>query len=102
MVVPVAVLVVLAAAVPARAGEVSLWSCRGPDGAALGAAPFTTIANGDAVIEAGCAGASGGMRARFTRADPAGQSDASVRLDVPPGTALVSTAAGPRLARARL
>ena len=77
---PIVVLAVLCAAAPARAGEVSLWACRGPDGAALG--PVTTAVNGDAVVEPGCA------RGRFTRPDPASGSEALARVDVPPATTL--------------
>ena len=79
---PIVVLAVLCAAAPARAGEVSLWACRGPDGAALG--PVPVAVSGDTVAELGCA------RARFTRPDPAAASEAVARVDVPPVTTLTS------------
>ena len=82
LVVAFVVLACLVAVAPARAGEVSLWACRGPAGEALG--PVLTAATGDTVVEPGCA------RARFTRPDPAAGSEALARVDVPPVTTLTS------------
>ena len=88
----------LAFAPSASAGQATLWSCHGPGGQALGVQPLVAAANGDGVITTygtGCAApatvlADGGLRAAFTRVDPAGGSQAFWRFDVPASVTLQS------------
>jgi hypothetical protein len=97
-----------AAAAPASApaADVTLWACHGPGGQALGVPPLVAATSGDGVIAAygaGCGGPAGalgdgGVRATFTRPDPAGGSSARWRLDLPSDL----TVAGVRLARRTL
>ncbi len=98
-----AVAAALALAPSAAAGEATLWACHGPGGQALGVQPLVAATFGDGVITsygAGCASpvsaiGDGGLRATFTRADPAGGSQAFWRFDVPSSVTLESA----RLAR---
>ncbi|WP_027005274.1 hypothetical protein [Conexibacter woesei] len=84
-----------AVALPAAAGAapVTLWGCHGPAGQALGTAPFTATASGDGtadLVGGGCADAlgDGGLRAAFTRPDPATGSAAGWRAELPAGVAV--------------
>jgi hypothetical protein len=93
----------LSLAASATAGQAVLWACHGPAGQALGGQPLTAATFGDGVITtygSGCAAPTsaigdGGVRASFTRVDPAGGSQAFWRLDVPSSVTLRSA----RLAR---
>lgn len=86
----------LAVASSASAGEATLWACHGPGGQALGTQPLVASTFGDGVISSygsGCAApvtaiGDGGLRAAFTRPDPAGGSQAFWRFDVPAGVTL--------------
>jgi hypothetical protein len=73
-------LVTLAIAAPAHAGEARLWACHGPAGEALG-----DVMQRFAAYDAELVGTCGG---RFTRADPGGGSAAGVVIDAPPGVTL--------------
>ena len=100
-VVLISVLAVLWPVASARAGEVNLWACHGPDGGPLSSAPFNPVVfAGDSEIVAGCTVAGDALRAHFVRTDPQGASSASLRLDAPPGVAVTElrikrTAKGP-------
>ena len=93
----------LALAPRAAAGQATLWACHGPGGQALGVQPLTAATFGDGVITTygtGCAApitalGDGGLRAAFTRVDPAGGSQSFWRFDVPGAVTLQSA----RLAR---
>ena len=52
---PIVVLAVLCAAAPARAGEVSLWACRGPDGGRARAPVTTAVERGRRWSSPACA-----------------------------------------------
>lgn len=84
---------------PARAGSVVLWACHGPGGEALGeprlaVRPLLSSGNsGDGRAEdlgGGCKQRGGVLSATFSRPDPAVDSEASWRLEVPEGLALES------------
>jgi hypothetical protein len=88
-----AVVAPLLVAAPAGAAPVTLWGCHGPAGQALGTAPFTATATGDGVsdlVGGGCGSAlgDGGLRAAFTRPDPAAGSAAGWRAELPAGVAV--------------
>jgi hypothetical protein len=82
-----------AGATVADAAPVTFWGCHGPAGQPLGRAAFAGSAVGDGVADAfagGCDAAEGalddgGLRAAFTRADPAAGSDAGWRVELPAG-----------------
>jgi hypothetical protein len=85
-----AVLVALAAAVPARAQPVTLWGCHGPAGEPL---PFAYSVSGTAETTVsqpggGCATAGGALRVAFTRPDPASGQGAALRFGPAAGVAL--------------
>lgn len=79
---------------PARAANVLLWACHGPNGEALGEAPFTSTWHGDGRAEpygSGCEGSgSGGLSATLSRPEPEGGSLALWQLAVPGGVELQS------------
>jgi hypothetical protein len=93
------------AAPAAQAAPATLWACHGPDGRALGDGGLLAAVAGDGATNpygSGCGGpapggiASGGLRATFTRVDPAGGSSASWRVAVPAGLTLQTVALGRR------
>jgi hypothetical protein len=89
-------LLALWCASPALAGDAVLWGCHGPAGQPLGVAGLAggSLADGEATtFGSGCAAPAsapggGGLRASFSRADPAGASAASWSVAVPIATQL--------------
>jgi hypothetical protein len=80
-------LLALVAASPARAGEVRLWGCHGPDGAPVPTAYSGAGTNQTSVTNSagnGCFVAGGAMKLAFTRPDPDNGQYAWVRFEVPP------------------